>query len=145
MPSQASVLVAVLGLAVLAAPPPLPEGFARLPAEMRARATVVVSGIFTSARGPCEFLPDGSRRWPLLRGFTTAKVYRGTVRVDYIGVTGAEGIGLEGERIVLVEGREYLLLLRPSKDSIQMLGRRVGSLSHRDALQPGEVVAIVEP
>jgi hypothetical protein len=65
--------------------------------------------------------------------------------VDYIGVTDAAGIGLEGERIVLVEGREYLLLLRPSRDSIQMLSRRAGSPSHHAALQPGEVVAIVEP
>ena len=86
MPGQATVVTALIGLAALETAATLPEGFARVPSEVRARATVVVVGTYTTGRGPCEFLPDGSRRWPLLRGFTTNTVYRGTVRADYIGV-----------------------------------------------------------
>lgn len=145
MLSQATILSALLGLTALETAPSLPEGFARVPAEVRERATVVVVGTFTSGRGPCEFLPDGSRRWPLLRGFRTNTVYRGTVRADYIGVEDPVGTETTGGAMSLLEGGKYLLLLRPSKISDKMLRRRVGSRDYRDALRAEEVVAIVEP
>jgi len=142
---QVSVLGALLGLMALDAVPTPPEGFLRVPAEVRARATVVVLGTFASGRGPCQFLPDGSRRWLLLRGFMISTVYRGTVRADYIGVEDPVAIGPSGEAITLLEGGKYLLLLRPSKNSTKMLRRAAGSRDYRDAVRADEVVAIVEP
>jgi hypothetical protein len=125
----------LLGIALLGARPSMPDAFQRLPAEVREKATVLLVGRFTTERGPCEFLPDGTRRWPLLRGFTKLTVYRGEVGRDYVGVAepGAD----------LVEDREYLLALRPSKGSLDALRRRDGGRSHRDALAPDEVLAIV--
>jgi hypothetical protein len=145
MLGQAAVVSALLAVMTLETATPLPEGFARVPAEVRVRATVVVMGTFTSGRGPCEFLPDGSRRWPLLRGFETGAVYRGTVRADYIGVVDPVATGPAGEAIPLVEGASYLLLLRPSERSSRMLDEPTGSRNPRDALPAEDVVAIVEP
>lgn len=142
---QAAVVSALLSVMTLETAAPLPEGFARVPAEVRARATVVVMGTFTSGRGPCQFLADGSRRWPLLRGFETGTVYRGTVRADYIGVEDAVATGPTGEAVTVLEGGKYLLLLRPSKSSAKMLEGRGGGRNQRDVLRAEEVVAIVEP
>jgi hypothetical protein len=94
-------------------------------------------------RGPCEFLPDGSRRWALLRGFTPTAVHRGDVRSDYIGVTSPRMLGSDASDGGLVDGQEYLVLLRPSKASMTVLRRREGSRHPRHALSPPEVVAIL--
>src|SRR5688572_29980156 len=107
----------LVGAMLLSAPPP---------------ATVVVSGTFWEGRGPCELLPDGTRRWARLQGFTIRKVHRGTVRSVSIGVQpeAVRSMGAAGE---LVEGREYVLFLRPSEDSLKAL-RRPGGHRTRDAL-----------
>ena len=105
-------------------------------------ATVVVSATFWSGRGPCELLPDGSRRWALLQGFTIRKVHRGSVRSASIGVEPDVVRSVEAEG-PLVEGREYVLFLRPSEDSLKALGRP-GPHHFRDALAAEEVLSIVE-
>jgi hypothetical protein len=128
-------LVAVLALGLdvhgaLAAPSP-PD------------ATVVVSGTFWSGRGPCQLLPDGTRRWELLQGFTVRKVHRGTVRRQAIGVE-RDAIRSASDAAALVEGREYVLFLRPSQESLRVLQRPGASRRSRDALAAEEVLAIVE-
>jgi len=136
--------VVILALAMLGASPAMPDGFLRLPADVRDKATVVVSGRFETGRGPCELLPNGSSRWPLLRGFAPVTVYRGTVRTDYIGIESPQLFGSQDGKAALVEDREYLLVLRPSKTSKARLQKREGSRHYRDALTPDEVLAIVE-
>jgi hypothetical protein len=124
---------------------PLPERFAQIPTEARTKATVVVAGTFTRGRGPCEFLPDGSRRWRLLRGFVPTTVYRGTVRTEYIGVAEPVATSAAGQAVDLVEGGEYLLLLTPSGDSTNRLEDPAGRCEGRDALRAEEVLAILAP
>lgn len=119
--------VLLLGAVLMTAPPP---------------ATVVVSATFWSGRGACELLPDGSRRWARLQGFTIRKVHRGTVRSASIGVQ-PDVIWSVGADEPLVEGREFVLFLRPSEKSLKALQRRGGHRS-RDALAADEVLAIVE-
>jgi hypothetical protein len=132
-----------LGLTLMAAAPAMPDAFARLPKEARERATVVVSGRYRVGRGPCELLPDGSRRWPLLRGFATTAVHRGGLRGEYIGVAEPRLLGPDEAEGTLTEGEEYLLLLRPSEASIARLRTREGNSDRRHALASDEVVAIV--
>ena len=141
----ASIMSLLAGMALLGAAPVLPEAFWRLPAATRDEATVVVSGTYATSRGPCEWLPDGSRRWRLLEGFVTATVYRGRVRTKYIGVESPGQFGTGDEKPTLVEGREYLLLLRPSTDSARVLRRSANGLRYENMLSKDEIVAIVEP
>jgi hypothetical protein len=134
----------LLGLAVLGSGPEMPEAFWRVPAELRDAATVVVSGRFQVGRGPHEPLPDGRTRWALLYGFTPTVVYRGQVKTDYIGVESRRRPGAEGVGTDLREGREYLLLLRPSEASTAALRRPQSRRHPHDALTAEEVLAIVE-
>jgi hypothetical protein len=124
----------------MAASPPMPGAFDRLPSEVREQATVVLTGRLQVGRGPCELLPDGSRRWALLRGFRPTAVHRGDVAADYIGVTEPRLLGSEG---ALVDGEEYLVALRPSMSSLNALHGRTGGGHPRQALPPEEVLAIV--
>jgi hypothetical protein len=101
-----------------------------------AQAPVVVTGTYTTGRGPCQQLPDGSRRWPLLRGFRIHTVYRGTVRAGYVGLEAPAG---------LTEGTAYLVLLRPAPPALERLADPDAGPSLRDALGPDEVVAILKP
>jgi hypothetical protein len=131
------------GLLALAAPA-LPGAFHRLPANVRERATVVVSGVYTVARGPDEPLPGGRTRWPLLQGFLVKTVYRGEVAAEYIGVETVHPLRRWG-RLALVEGREYLIVLRPSRESRRILAVRERSWDWRKALAKDEILAIVVP
>jgi hypothetical protein len=106
-------------------------------------ATVVVSGTFWSGRGPCQLMPDGQRRWALLKGFTIRRVHRGTVRSRVIGVQ-PDAVRLASGAPALVEGREYVLFLRPSEESLRALQRPGAPRRSRDALGADEVLAIVE-
>jgi hypothetical protein len=135
----------LVGAATLAAAPALPGAFWRLPADVRARATVVVSGTYTTGSGPCEWLPNGRRRWPLLMGFSTRTVYRGVVKANYVGVQNRLHATSPERDLPLVEKREYLLLLRPSDSSRAVIERPDGRMDYRDALPTEEIVAIVEP
>ncbi len=118
-----------------------PAEFERLPRAIRSRATLVVSGAYEVAKGPDERLPDGRTRWPLLHGFTKKTVYRGKVAADYIGIE-VRHVG-QWENGELVEGREYLLVLRPSAASWKLLSAQKRSWNWRDALSKQEVLAIV--
>lgn len=139
----APILWLLVGIA-LGTAPALPEAFWRLPAETKDQATVVVSGTYTSGRAPCEWLPDGRRRWRLLEGFVTTTVYRGSVRATYIGVERLERGGEGGGEPTLVKGREYLLLLRPSEDSAKMLQEAERERDFRSVLSKDEILAVVE-
>src|SRR6185295_18801662 len=108
-----------------------------------AQATVVVSGRFRTGRGPCEPLPDGRRRWGLLQGFEVGTVYVGALRSEYVGVRKAALYG-STSAAALIEGHEYLVLLRPSERSRALLDTPRASRAYRDALPEEEVLAIVE-
>ena len=136
--------VFVAGLALMGAQSALPDAFRSLPADVKDKATVVVSGRYQVGRGPCEFLPDGSSRFPLLRGFELTAVHRGDVTSDYLGVDDEPHLlGSDALSGGLEEGAVYLVLLRPSEATLKVLRRRPGSRSYRDALRAEEVVAIV--
>lgn len=135
----------VLGILLLGAGPKEPAALRGVPVELTSRATVVVSGKFVTSRGPCELLPNGSRRWALLQGFMTKAVYRGDVRADYIGAQRPRLWSENGRGGELDPEREYLLLIRPSKRTSERLKEREGSRRYQDALGPDELIAVVAP
>ena len=121
----------------------LPDEFHKLPEQVRAQATLVVTGTYARGRGPCIFMPDGSRRWPLESWFRIKKVHRGQVRGESVYVNSGVSPKAEDANVKLEVGREYLVLLRPSGESMRAIkaGEYVPAW---DALRDEEIVAIVE-
>jgi hypothetical protein len=138
-----AALSLVWGLVMAGEPTAMPEAYWSVPAELRDKATVVVSGRYWTGTGPHEVMPNGGHRWPLLRGFEPTAVHRGDVKSDYVGVSEPKLFGPEDGGRKLVPGREYLILLQPSESSSKALRQQRGSRSWRDALAADEVLAIV--
>jgi hypothetical protein len=120
-----------------------PSEFYHIPEQVRAKATIIVTGTFAQGRSPCIFMPDGSRRWALESRFHITKVYRGKVGGKSISINSAILPKTEYVSEKLEEGRDYLVLLRPSEESMKviMAGKYV---SVWDALSEEEIIAIVE-
>jgi hypothetical protein len=137
-----SLLRSMFALALLAGPP-LPEAFLRLPADIRDKATLVLSGKYEVGRGPDEPLPNGGHRWARLQGFTVATVYRGSLRAEYVGLEFAYPPNTWADGLSLVPGRDYLLVLRPSDESWKVLRTPGRTHDYRDVLSKAEVLALV--
>ena len=121
----------------------LPDAFYQLPEQVREKATLIVTGTYAEGRSPCIFMPDGSRRWALESWFHVTKVYRGKV--------GGKSIYLKSRRLPKTEdvseklevGHKYLVLLRPSDESMKLI-KAGGYVPFWDALRDEEIITIVE-
>ncbi len=120
----------------------LPDEFYKLPEQDRAKATLIVTGTYGQGRSPCMFMPDGTRRWTLLTWFQIKKVYRGQVGGKSIQIKWKGSPKTEDDGVKLEVGREYLVVLRPSEESMKAI--RAGEyVSVWDALDTDEIIAIV--
>lgn len=121
----------------------LPETVQQVPKQVRESATIIFTGTYAAGRGPCMFMPDGSRRWALESWFNVKKVYRGKVGGKTIYVNSRVPPKLNDMSAKLEVGRDYLVLLRPNDGSMKVIkaGEYVPAW---DALQSDEVLAIME-
>ena len=120
----------------------LPDAYYKLPEQVREKATVIVTGTYAQGRGPCIFMPDGSRRWALVSWFRITKVYRGKVGGKAIHINSSMLTKNKDVSAELEVGREYLILLRPGSESLKAL--KAGEyVPVRDALRDEEIIAIV--
>ena len=121
----------------------LPDEFHKLPEEASAKATVIVTGTFVRGRGPCIFMADGIRRWPLESWFRITKVYRGQVGGKNIYINSMIPAKDEEADVKLELDHDYLVLLRPNEESMKAIkaGEHVPAW---DALDDDEIIAIVK-
>jgi hypothetical protein len=134
-----------MALLVLLAPQNqrLPDAFYQLPEQVRAEATVIVTGTYAQGRSPCIFMPDGSRRWALESWFQATKVYRGKVGGKSIYINSAMLPKTKEVSGKLEVGHDYLVLLRPGEESMKVI--KAGEyVPVWDALQGEEITAVVE-
>lgn len=121
----------------------LPKAFHKLPEHVQAKATVIVTGTFVRGRGPCIFMADGSRRWPLESRFQITKVYRGQVGGKTVYISSSVSPEIGKSSAALQNGIEYLVLLRPSEESMKAI--KAGDyMPAWAALDGEEIVAIVK-
>jgi hypothetical protein len=117
----------------------------RLPEELWERATLIVAGRYEEGRSPCIWVGEDTRVWLRIQGFAITDRLRGEVRGDYVGIDLTEPpqtsyVCAE----CLVPGREYLLLLRPSPESLRFLDTEDEALYWENVLGGEELLAIVE-
>jgi hypothetical protein len=120
----------------------LPDAYYELPEQVREQATLIVKGIYAEGRSPCFFMPDGTRRWTLQSFVQVKKVYRGEVRSKFLYLNRNALAETKAHSMKLTRGQTYLLLLRPSPESMKVIqGEYVPGW---DALTDEEILAIVE-
>jgi hypothetical protein len=120
----------------------LPAAFYQLPAEVREKAIIVATGTYSTGRGPCIFMPDGSRSWPLESWFQITKIYQGHVGGKFIYINPSMFPKDKYVSQKLELEREYLILLRPNDESQKVL-KKGEHVSVWDAMNGEEIVAIV--
>jgi hypothetical protein len=134
-----------LALLLMLVPPGqnLPDAFHQLPEQVREKATVIVKGTYREGRGPCIFMPDGTRRWALESWFNVKTVYRGRVGGKTIYLNSRVAPKINDASVKLEVGRDYLVLLRPNEESLKVIetGEYV-PVWH--ALSVDEIIVVVE-
>lgn len=121
----------------------LPDEFYQIPETVRAKATLIVSGTYGKGRGPCILRPDGTRAWMLESWFQVKEVYLGKVGGKSIYINSASLPKTQEVSEKLEVGRSYLVLLRPSEESVKAIAAG-GHVTVWDALSDEEIIAIVE-
>lgn len=121
----------------------LPDEFYRIPEQVSARATVVLTGTFWQGTGPCMMRPNGVSVWFLDSRFTVKKVYRGELKPKSIRINTAMLPDSEYVAKNLQREHTYLLLLRPDEETMKEMKTESG-VSFEDSLHDDEIVAIVE-
>ncbi|MBD0372402.1 MAG: hypothetical protein ICV60_16280 [Pyrinomonadaceae bacterium] len=138
-------LISIATLLLILAPQnqKLPNEFYQIPEDVRAKATVVITGTYAQGRGPCILRPDGIRMWALESWFNITKVYQGKAGGKSISINNAMLPKSEYVRAKLETGRDYLVLLRPSAESMKII-KKGEYVPVWDALSDEEIIAIVE-
>ena len=121
----------------------LPEEYYRIPEQLRGSATVVITGTFGQGRTPCMFRPDGTRVWFIDSWFSVKKVYQGVVKNRFVRVNTAMLPDSEYVSKDLERDHDYLVLLRPDKETMQAMKTKEG-IRFWDSLHDDEIIAIVE-
>jgi hypothetical protein len=121
----------------------LPDAFHKLPEEVREKATVIFMATYREGRGPCIFIADGTRVWPLESWLNVKRVYRGKVKSKTIHINTRVSPKFNDVGVRLEVGRDYLVVLRPNEESMKAI--KAGEyLPFGKALRGEELLAIVE-
>ena len=89
--------------------------------EQQKSPNIIFEGVFTTGRGPCELLLDGSRRWRLINGFTISSVTVGEVNVKYIEVNLYDY--KTDKMMELTEGKTYKVALNLNENQLKKIAQ----------------------
>lgn len=108
-----------------------------------AAASVWAVGTYFQSSYPCVPGPDGSLDMIQLDGFTPTRVLRGTLRAREVDIDAYEARG-PGFPTSFVEGRSYLLMLRPDGATARKLADPAAVFGMHERLGREQLVAIVD-
>ncbi|MGD1840015.1 MAG: hypothetical protein ACFB0B_03840 [Thermonemataceae bacterium] len=76
-------------------------------------------GEYITGRAPCEWLPNGSRRWAKTTGFVIDKIVEGNLAINYVEIAYDAA---EDKKIALQGQQKYLVTLELTKNRAVELG-----------------------
>ena len=124
-----------------------PSEYQTIPEKIRNGATVVFTGIYFTANGPRQKLPDGTVRWRMIAGFRLLDDFSGNIANEVVEI---EPFGKpmkvknEWVKTRLQEGESYLVLLKPQPESMAVIGDKEKKFSHLNLVTRQEVLAVVK-
>lgn len=99
-------------------------------------------GEYVIGRGPCEWLPDGSRRWARTTGFKIIKLIKGDLKVTYVEISSYDE---KNHSLNQFEVRhEYFITINLSKERFQELELNKANtiMTYRNSIRNNEIVKI---
>lgn len=121
-----------------------PIEYQSIPQETRSQATVIFVGIYFTATGTHQQLPDGTIRWRVTSGFRVLTDYSGNIaneRIEISSFLKKENPWIATE---LEEGEMYLVLLKPQAESMETVKDKDKSFSHLNLVPEADILAIVQ-
>lgn len=98
-------------------------------------------GKYRTGRAPCEWLPDGSRRWARTTGFKITKLINGDLKVTYVEINYDFNKKLSTQ---LEDGQEYFVTIKLTKNRATELGiSQVNTMmTYRNPVKNEEIIKI---
>ena len=98
-------------------------------------------GKYRTGRAPCEWLPDGSRRWARTSGFEITKLIDGDLKVTYLEINYDFS---KNSSIQLDSGQEYFVTIKLTENRITELGLGQANtiMTYRNPIKNEEIIKI---
>jgi len=98
-------------------------------------------GKYRTGRAPCEWLPDGSRRWARTTGFEIIKLIDGDLKVTYLEINYDFS---KNSSIQLDSGQEYFVTIKLTENRITELGLGQANtiMTYRNPIKNEEIIKI---
>lgn len=100
-------------------------------------------GKYRTGRAPCQWLPDGSRRWVRTTGFEITKLIEANLKVTYLEINYDFN---KNSNIKLESGQEYVVTIKLSENRITELGLNKANtiMTYRNPIKNEEIIKIIK-
>ncbi len=102
---------------------------------------IVFHRIYTTGRGPCQFLADGSRRWAITTGFKVTKLLKGDLQTKYVEVP----YDIDKQKdIQFLAGQKYTVIMKLTEKRWKELDLDKANtiMSYRNPINANEITTI---
>jgi len=99
-------------------------------------------GEYYTGRGPCQYLPNGTRRWRLIAGFKVKKINLGNIQVSDIEISPDYNKNANIDDSLEL-GTDYMVSLALDKEKIEILGNKDTQFTHLNLITNDEIVEII--
>ncbi len=98
-------------------------------------------GKYVTGRAPCEWLPDGSRRWAKTTGFEIIKLIKGNLKVTYVEISYYTN---ESNNMPFENGGEYFVIIELGEERFKELELDKANtiMTYRNPIAKNEIIII---
>ena len=111
--------------------------------ELKEKTNIKFIGEYYTGRGPCQLLPNGTRRWRYITGFKVKTPILGNIQVNNIEINPnfSENSNIN---IPLETGENYMISLKLDKERIKILESKNTLSTHLNPITNDEIVEIIK-
>lgn len=106
-------------------------------------AEIKLIGKYRTGRAPCQWLPDGSRRWARTYGFDITKLINGNLEVTYLEIDSDFN---KNSNIELEIGQEYVVTIKLKESRITELQLNLSNtiMTYKNPIKSEEIIKIIK-
>ena len=110
--------------------------------EPNKKANIKFVGEYYTGRSPCQYLPNGTRRWRYITGFKVKENILGNIQVKNIEIDPNYN-KTNGTDILLEVGKNYIISLTLDKERIKILENKHTQFTNLNLITNKEITKIV--